>query len=56
MGCDLAAAAIAVITTKESGEVINPACYFRGMLGKHIAGALHLERTVWRLRRASLRP
>jgi replication initiation protein RepC len=50
MGRDLAAVAIAVITTKEPGEVRNPEGYFRGLLAKHIAGELHLERTVWRLR------
>jgi replication initiation protein RepC len=52
MGRDLAAVAIAVITTKEPGEVKNPGGYFRGMLAKHLTGELHLERTVWRLRRA----
>jgi replication initiation protein RepC len=52
MGRDLAAVAIAIITTKEPGEIRSPGGYFRGMLAKHIAGELHLERTVWRLRRA----
>jgi replication initiation protein RepC len=52
MGRDVAAIAIALITTKEPGEIKNPGGYFRGMLAKHIAGELHLERTVWALRRS----
>jgi replication initiation protein RepC len=54
MGREVAAVAIALITTKEPGELRNPDGYFRGMLAKHLAGELHLQRTVWRLRRASL--
>jgi replication initiation protein RepC len=50
MGREQAAVAVAVITTKEPEEVGNPGGYFRGMLAKHIAGELALERTVWRLR------
>jgi hypothetical protein len=48
----MAAVAIAVLTTKEAGEVRSPSGYVRGMLAKHIAGELSFERTVWRLRQA----
>jgi replication initiation protein RepC len=51
MGRDLAAIAIAIISAKEPGEIRNPGGYLRGMLAKHIAGELHLERTIWALRR-----
>jgi hypothetical protein len=30
----------------------SPGGYFHGMVAKHLAGELHLERTVWALRRA----
>src|SRR5436305_6473294 len=46
MSREQAAVAVAVITTKEPQEVGNPAGYFRGMLAKHSAGELSLERTV----------
>jgi replication initiation protein RepC len=52
MGREQAAVAVAVITTKEPEELGNPGGYFRGMLARHIAGELSLERTVWRLRQA----
>ena len=52
MGREQAALAVAVITTKEPEELGNPSGYFRGMLARHIAGELSLERTVWRLRKA----
>ena len=53
MGRDLAAVALAIVSTKEPGYFkSSPGGYFHGMLAKHIAGELHLERTVWALRRA----
>jgi replication initiation protein RepC len=53
MGRDLAAVAIAIVSTKEPEHFkSSPGGYFHGMVAKHIAGELHLERTVWALRRA----
>jgi len=51
MGREQAAVAVAVITTMESEAIGNPSGYFRGMLVKHIAGELSLDRIVWGLRR-----
>jgi replication initiation protein RepC len=53
MGRELAAVALAIVSTKEPGYFTSsPGGYFSGMVAKHAAGELHLERTVWALRRA----
>lgn len=53
MGRELAAQALAIVSTKETGYFkSSPGGYFRGMVAKHVAGDLHLERTVWALRHA----
>jgi replication initiation protein RepC len=53
MGRELAAVALAIVSTKEPEHFrSSPGGYFHGMVAKHLAGALHLERTVWALRRA----
>jgi replication initiation protein RepC len=53
MGRELAAVALAIVSTKEAEHFrTTPGGYFHGMVSKHIAGELHLERTVWALRRA----
>jgi replication initiation protein RepC len=53
MGRDLAAVALAVVSTKEPEHFrTTPGGYFHGMVQKAKAGELHLERTVWALRRA----
>jgi replication initiation protein RepC len=54
MGRELAAIALAIVSTKEAKHFkTSPGGYFHGMVAKHIAGELHLERTVWALRRAT---
>jgi replication initiation protein RepC len=54
MGRELAAVALAIVSTKEAEHfTTSPGGYFHGMVAKHVAGELHLERTVWALRRAS---
>jgi replication initiation protein RepC len=54
MGRELAAVALAIVSTKEAGHFqTSPGGYFHGMVTKAKAGELHLERTVWALRRAS---
>jgi replication initiation protein RepC len=54
MGRDLAAVALAIVSTKEPGHFrTSPGGYFHGMVAKARAGELHLERTVWAMRRAS---
>jgi replication initiation protein RepC len=54
MGRELAAVALAIVSTKEAEHFrTTPGGYFHGMVAKAIAGELHLERTVWALRRAS---
>ena len=54
MGRELAAIALAIVSTKEAEHFkTSPGGYFHGMVAKHIAGELHLERTVWALRRAT---
>jgi replication initiation protein RepC len=54
MGRELAAVALAIVSTKEAGHFqTSPGGYFHGMVAKAKAGELHLERTVWALRRAS---
>jgi replication initiation protein RepC len=53
MGRDLAAVALAVVSTKDPEHFrTTPGGYFHGMVQKAKAGELHLERTVWALRRA----
>jgi replication initiation protein RepC len=53
MGRELAAVALAIVSTKEPEHFrTSPGGYFHGMVAKHLAGELHLERTVWALRRA----
>ena len=52
MGRDLAAAALAVVSTKGLGHFrTTPGGYFHGMVAKTKAGELHLERSIWALRR-----
>jgi replication initiation protein RepC len=54
MGRDLAAVALAVVSTKDPEHfTASPGGYFHGMVAKARAGELFLERTVWALRRAS---
>jgi replication initiation protein RepC len=54
MGRDLAAVALAIVSTKEADHFRTTAGgYFHGMVAKARAGELHLERTVWALRRAA---
>ena len=54
MGRDLAAVALAIVSTKQPEHFrTTPGGYFHGMVAKAKAGELHLERTVWALRRAS---
>lgn len=53
MGRELAAVAIAVVSTKDPEHfTVSPGGYFHGMVAKAKAGELHLDRTVWALRRA----
>ena len=53
MGRELAAVALAIVSTKEPEHFTSSAGgYFRGMVAKHAAGELRLERTIWALRRA----
>jgi replication initiation protein RepC len=55
MGRELAAVALAIVSTKESEHFrTSPGGYFHGMVDKAKAGELHLERTVWALRRAAV--
>jgi replication initiation protein RepC len=54
IGRELAAVALAIVSTKESEHFrTSPGGYFHGMVAKAKAGELHLQRTVWALRRAS---
>ena len=54
MGRELAAVALAIVSTKEAEHFrTTPGGYFHGMVAKARAGELHLERTVWAMRRAS---
>jgi replication initiation protein RepC len=54
MGRELAAAALAIVSTKEPGHFrTTPGGYFHGMVQKAKAGELHLERTLWALRQAA---
>jgi replication initiation protein RepC len=53
MGRKLAAVALAIVSAKDPEHFkTSPDDYFRGMVAKYIAGELHLDRTVWALRRA----
>jgi replication initiation protein RepC len=53
MGRELAAVALAIVSTKDEEHfTTSPGGYFHGMVAKARAGELHLERTVWALRRA----
>ena len=54
MGRELAAMALAIVSTKEAEHFrTSPGGYFHGMVAKAIAGELHLDGTVWALRQAS---
>jgi replication initiation protein RepC len=54
MGRDLAAVALAIVSSKDPEHFrTTPGGYFHGMVQKAKAGELHLERTVWALRRAA---
>jgi replication initiation protein RepC len=54
MGRELAAVALAIVSTKEEGHFrTTSGGYFHGMVAKARSGQLHLERTVWALRRAA---
>ena len=54
MGRELAAVALAIVSTKDPGHFrTSPGGYFHGMVAKAAAGELHLERTVWALRRGT---
>jgi replication initiation protein RepC len=54
MGRELAAVALAIVSSKEAEHFrTTPGGYFHGMVAKARAGELHLERTVWALRRAT---
>ena len=52
MGRELAAVALAIVSTKEPEHFrTTPGGYFHGMVAKARAGDLHLDRTVWAWRR-----
>ena len=54
MGRDLAAVALAIVSTKQPDHFrTSPGGYFHGMVVKAKTGQLHLDRTVWALRHAS---
>jgi replication initiation protein RepC len=54
LGRDLAAVALAIVSTKEPEHFRStPGGYFHGMIAKAKAGELHLDRTVWAWRRAA---
>jgi replication initiation protein RepC len=54
MGREMAAVALAIVSTKGPEHFrTTPGGYFHGMVAKAKAGELHLERTVWALRRAA---
>ena len=51
MGRDLAAVALAFVTTRPEGHFTSgPAGYYAGMVRKAEKGELHLDRTLWKLR------
>ena len=54
MGRELAAVALAIVSTKDPGHFrTTPGGYFHGIVQKAQADELHLERTVWAMRRAA---
>jgi replication initiation protein RepC len=54
MGREMAAVALSIVSTKDPEHFrTTPGGYFHGMVAKSKAGELHLERTVWALRRAA---
>jgi Replication protein C C-terminal region len=54
MGCEQAAIALAVVSTKDPAQFrTTPGGYFHGMVAKAKAGALNLDRTLWAMRRAA---
>ena len=53
MGRELAAIALAIVSTKDPGHFrTTPGGYFHGMVTKAKAGELNLDRTLWAMRRA----
>jgi replication initiation protein RepC len=53
MGRELAAVAMAIVSAKDPEHFrTTPGGYFHGMVAKARVGELHLDRTVWALRRA----
>jgi replication initiation protein RepC len=54
MGRELAAVALAIVSTKDEEHFrTSPGGYFHGMVDKAKTGELHLDRSVWALRRAA---
>jgi replication initiation protein RepC len=54
MGRDLAAVALAVVSTKQPDHFrTSPGGYFHGLVDKAKAGELHLDRTIWALRQGT---
>jgi replication initiation protein RepC len=53
MGRNRAAMALALITTKEPGQIKNPGGYFRRMVQKDSTGELYLDSSFWGLRQAA---
>jgi replication initiation protein RepC len=54
MGREMAALALAIVSTKDPAHFkTTPGGYFHGMVDKHKAGALNLDRTIWGLRHAA---
>jgi replication initiation protein RepC len=55
MGREAAALALAIVSTKDPAHFrTTPGGYFHGMVAKHKAGVLNLDRTIWGLRRAAV--
>ena len=53
MGREIATIAIAIVSTKESGEITtSPARYFAGMVKLAVDGKLNLARSLWGAREA----
>jgi hypothetical protein len=56
MGVHKAAIALTIVASKPEPAVRKSyAAYFTGMIRRHEAGALNLERSLWKLRRDSWR-
>ena len=54
MGVHKAAIALAIVASKPENVIRKSfAAYFTGMIRRHEAGALSLERSLWKLRRDS---